>query len=106
MAADLTIAQDESFRTNLIRGGGGLGTRMAPPARIGLDRVVPEIALAQLRSATVGRLVSVSTRTFVGILKVRATVTRVGAIRPLVRSACFSCIKCGSGADDDSLRAR
>ncbi|KAJ1456897.1 MCM2/3/5 family-domain-containing protein [Pelagophyceae sp. CCMP2097] len=67
----------------------------APPTRLGLDRVCPEMALSQLRSATVGRLVSV-----------RATVTRVGAIRPLVRSACFSCAKCGAGADDDSLRAR
>ena len=66
-----------------------------PPTLLRLRAVSPETSLAALRSETVDHFVSV-----------RATVTRVGPIKPLVTAARFSCAKCGFGQADDALATR
>ena len=57
-----------------------------PPTILRLRNATPETPLAALRSDVVDRLVSI-----------RATVTRVGPVKPLVTEASFSCAQCFLG---------
>jgi len=65
------------------------------PTMLRLRSVVPETPLASLRSDVVDKLVSI-----------RATVTRVGPVKPLVTEASFSCAQCFLGASDPQFAMR
>ena len=66
-----------------------------PPTILRLRNATPETPLAALRSDVVDRLVSI-----------RATVTRVGPVKPLVTEASFSCAQCFLGASDPQFAMR